>query len=78
MFYNCNEQQRNIMKKVSKVISTILKLSLLIFIISFICLAFGVEECEKIAGASFGMSIISLPLFIIIKFSDAIIGLFKK
>jgi hypothetical protein len=66
------------MKKLSKLSLSLLKLSLLVFITSFLCIAFGVREAEIVAGTSFAASILFLPMFIILKFSDAIINVFQS
>ena len=66
------------MKKLSKLILSLLKISLLTFVLSFLCIAFGVKEAEIVAGVSFAASVIFLPMFIILKFSGAIISVFES
>lgn len=68
------------MNKLTTFTSTILKLSFLLFLLSFMCLGlgFGSDFMVNLTAGSFLATIVLIPFYFIFKFSNAIINLFKK
>jgi len=64
------------MKKLSNITLSVLKLSVLTFILSFFLILFGIKEGETIAGASLLGIVVFLSMFIVLKFSDSLVNIF--